>query len=247
MDTRDCTKTVTQPSETNDMEKVLQTLDAELEVTDEDGYTGTLRLDHTSVQVTADGYATKTQPLSASRSYPNLSEADVSLIPKSVTEGGKTLTLGDVQWSESPQTDGEGNLVTRYTATASYTGSSSYQYATGYTVKANYTGQVAKTECSVVTYTATFASLAEDTAPETEPEETPPVKTEEPALEKTSQGEAEKEPAEEPSEEPPAETEKAPEENAARGGLKRILLFGGIAAALAAGGVFVSKKIRRRR
>ncbi len=251
VDTRDCTKTVTQPSETNDMEKVLQTLDAELEVTDEDGYTGTLRLDHTSVQVTADGYATKTQPLSASRSYPNLSEADVSLIPKSVTEGGKTLTLGDVQWSESPQTDGEGNLVTRYTATASYTGSSSYQYATGYTVTANYTGQVAKTECSVVTYTATFASLAEDTSPEAEPDETSKVEPDE--TEKTPPTEAEEpsgdgsEPAEEPSEEPPAEAEEAPEESTARGGLKRILLFGGVAAALAAGGVFVSKKIRRRR
>ncbi len=101
---------------------------------------------------------------------------------------------------------------------------------------------------SVVTYTATFASLAEDPAPATEPEETPPVKTEEPAPEKTSQGEADQAGAEkEPAEEPSAEEEKAPEENAARGGLKRILIFGGIAAALAAGGVFVSKKIRRRR
>ncbi len=37
------------------------------------------------------------------------------------------------------------------------------------------------------------------------------------------------------------------EESTARGGLKRILLFGGVAAALSAGGVFVSTKIRRRR
>ena len=120
--------------------------------------------------MTTDGYATKTQPLSATRSYPNLSEADLSLIPKSIEEKGKTLTLADVQWSSSEQTDGAGGTVTRYTAAASYTGTSSYQYATGYTVTANYTGEVAKTGCSVVTYTAIFGSME---APEDAAEPTP--------------------------------------------------------------------------
>ncbi len=94
------TETVTQASDTNSLETILQRLDAEMEVTTEDGYVGVLRLDHTSVQVTTDGYATKTSTLSASRSYPNLSEADVSLIPKSIEDKGKTLTLGDVKWSD---------------------------------------------------------------------------------------------------------------------------------------------------
>ena len=105
-----------------------------------------------------DGYATKTQALSASRSYPNLSEADVSLIPKSIEENGKTLTLADVQWDSTEQTDGVGGIITRYTATASYTGTSSSRYATGYTVTADYTGEVAKPDCDVVTYTAIFGS-----------------------------------------------------------------------------------------
>ena len=104
------------------------------------------------------GYATKTQALSASRSYPNLSEADVSLIPKSIEENGKTLTLADVQWDSTEQTDGVGGIITRYTATASYTGTSSSRYATGYTVTADYTGEVAKPDCDVVTYTAIFGS-----------------------------------------------------------------------------------------
>ena len=82
VDTKPHTETVTRPSDTSNMEEILQGLEAELEVTTEEGYTGVLRLDHTSVQVTTDGYATKTQPLSATRSYPNLSEADLSLIPK---------------------------------------------------------------------------------------------------------------------------------------------------------------------
>ena len=52
------TETVTKASDTNNLEAILQRLDAEMEVTTEDGYVGVLRLDHTSVQVTTDGYAT---------------------------------------------------------------------------------------------------------------------------------------------------------------------------------------------
>ena len=153
VDTKPHIETVTQASSTDDMETILQQLSAELEVTTEDGYTGTLQLDHTTVKVTVDGYATKTQALSASRNYPNLSEADVSLIPKSIEENGKTLTLADAQWDSTEQIDGVGGIITRYTATASYTGTSSSRYATGYTVTADYTGEVAKPDCDVVTYT----------------------------------------------------------------------------------------------
>lgn len=167
VDTKPYIHTITQASDTNNMEAVLQQLDAELEVTTEDGYTGTLHLDHTTVQVTTDGYATRTGSVSASRTYPNLSEADLSLIPKTVEDKGRSLTLADVQWSDSTQTDGEGNPMIRYTATAKYTGTTSSKYATGYTVSADYTGEVAKTGCDVVTYTATFGSVE---APEGTPD-----------------------------------------------------------------------------
>ena len=216
VDTKLHTESVTKPSDTNDLEKILQQLDAELEVTTEDGYTGTLQLDHTTVKVAVDGYATKTQALSASRSYPNLSEADVSLIPKSIEDNGKTLTLADVQWASTEQTDGAGGIVTRYTATASYTGSNSYQYATGYTVTADYTGEVAKPNCDVVTYTAIFGSTEapeESTAPGTE-------------------------------QETGSESAKSTLDLSV---VKLPLLVGGVAIALAAGGVFAYKKIKERR
>lgn len=216
VDTKLHTESVTKPSDTNDLEKILQQLDAELEVTTEDGYTGTLQLDHTTVKVAVDGYDTKTQALSASRSYPNLSEADVSLIPKSIEDNGKTLTLADVQWASTEQTDGAGGIVTRYTATASYTGSSSYQYATGHTVTADYTGEVAKPNCDVVTYTAIFGSTEapeESTAPGTE-------------------------------QETDSESAKSTMDLSV---VKIPLLVGGVAIALAAGGVFAYKKIKERR
>ena len=78
VDIQTYTESITQPSDTNNLETILQRLDAEMEVTTEDGYAGILRLDHTTVQVTTDGYATKTSTLTASRSYPNLSDVNHS-------------------------------------------------------------------------------------------------------------------------------------------------------------------------
>lgn len=216
------TGTVTQPSDTNDLETILQRLDAEMEVTTEDGYVGILRLDHTTVQVTTDGYATKTSALSATRSYPNLSEADVSLIPKSIEDNGKTLTLGDVKWSESIDVDGEGNPITHYTATASYTGTTTSRYATGYTVSANYTGEVSKANCAVVTYTAIFGS-------------------EKAAEESKTPGTDEKH---------DADTLDAPdtaEETVDLSSLKRPAMIGIVVLVLGVGGVFAFKKFKERR
>ena len=168
VDTQPHTETVTMDSDTGDLAEVLRRLDAQMEVTTEDGHTGTLVLDHTSVKVEVKGYKTSSRSLSATRTYPSLSDTDLALIPTTITDGGKTLTLADVQWSS----DG-----TYYTATAKYTGSSSSRHATGYTVSASYTGEVAKTNCEVVTYTAIFGS----TAIEEQPSETPEPEAEAPA------------------------------------------------------------------
>ena len=71
--------------------------------------------------------------MTAERTYPNLSDADVSLVPKSVNENGRTLTLADVSWQEAAvdPTDGY-DIPIRYTAVASYTGTATSKYATGY-------------------------------------------------------------------------------------------------------------------
>ena len=76
VDTQDYTDTITQDSDTNDLSAVLKQLDPHREVTTEDGYTGLLALDYTSVTVEAKGYKTSTKSLSATCTYPNLSDAD---------------------------------------------------------------------------------------------------------------------------------------------------------------------------
>lgn len=167
VDTQTYTETITMDSETGDVPTVMKQLDSEMDVTTEDDYTGTLILDHASVKVEVKGYKTTTRNLSASRTYPGLSDADLSLIPKTITDGGSTLTLADVQWSS----DG-----TYYTAAAQYTGTASSRCATGYTVTADYTGTVVKTNCEVVTYTAIFGStVLEESEPASDAEQIPDV------------------------------------------------------------------------
>ena len=148
-DTRDYTETVTLESKTKDMDAILPQLTATLEVDTEEGYTGVLTLDTASIQVEAAGYSTSTRTVTAARTYPNLSDADVSLIPKSVEDGGRTLELADVQWQEAGEF---------YTANATYTGTASSKYATGYTVTAEYSGEVSKTTNDTVTYAAVFSA-----------------------------------------------------------------------------------------
>ena len=69
-------------------------------------------------------------------------------------------TLADVSWQEAAvdPTDGY-DIPIRYTAVASYTGTATSKYATGYTVTADYKGDVTRTSCDTVVYTAVFSSV----------------------------------------------------------------------------------------
>ena len=158
-DTKDYIEIVTANSETKDMAEIIKALAPELEVITEDGYTGILTPDYTNITVEAAGYKTSSWTVSATRTYPNLSDADISLIPKTTEDSGRTLTLADVDWQEAATdyTDGY-DLPMSYTAVATYTGTATGKYATGYTVTAEYSGEVTRTSCDTVVYTAIFAS-----------------------------------------------------------------------------------------
>lgn len=151
-DAKDHIEVVTLATDTKDVAAIIQQLEPALEVTTEDGYTGTLTPDYPGITVVADGYQTSSRTVTATRSYPNLSDADASLIPKTITDGGRTLTLADVQWQEA------GGV---YHATASYSGTATGKYATGYTATVEYKGEVSRTSGDTVIYTAIFTSHGE--------------------------------------------------------------------------------------
>ncbi len=169
-DSKDYTEIVTLETDTKDMALIIQQMELSIDVTTEDGYSGTLTPDYPGIKVEAKGYQTSSRTVTATRSYPNLSDADSSLIPRTIQDGGRTLTLADVQWQEA------GGY---YNATATYSGTASSKYATGYIATVEYKGEVSRTSCDTVIYTATFASHGEtqiknSPQPTQEPAETEP-------------------------------------------------------------------------
>ncbi|WP_300418318.1 hypothetical protein [uncultured Oscillibacter sp.] len=148
-DSKDYIEVVTLDSSTKDMAEIIKVLEPEREIATEDGYTGILKPDYTKITVEAAGYKNNSWTVSASRTYPNLSDADASLIPKTITDSGRTLTLAGVDWQEAGEF---------YNAIASYTGTASGRSVTGYTVSVEYSGEVTKTSRDTVIYTAVFSA-----------------------------------------------------------------------------------------
>ena len=151
------TETASFQSAKKDMESVLAILPQEREFITDDGLMGTLTLKLDTVQVEPSGYGSSTKQLSVKRSYPNLAEQDTQYIPKSIEDGGRTLTLSDIQWQTDNTANMDGYAVAdRYTAVATYTGSATSSYVKGYTVTADYTGTVSRIALNRVRYVAIF-------------------------------------------------------------------------------------------
>ena len=171
-DAKDYSEVITLETDTKDMAVIIQQLELSIDVTTEDGYTGTLMPDYPGITVEAKGYKTSSRTVTATRSYPNLSDADASLIPRTIQDGGRTLTLADVQWQEA------GGF---YNASATYSGTASSKYATGYIATVEYKGEVSRTSCDTVLYTATFASHGETHFEDTPQPTQAPAATDAPA------------------------------------------------------------------
>ena len=177
------TESVALDSPKKDMESVLALLPQEREVVTEDGFVGTLSLKLDSVRVEVAGYGSYAKDLSTTRTYPNLDGQDTTFIPKTIEDNGKTLTLQSIDWQISNASNVDGYAVgERYTAVATYTGTSSSSYVKGYIVSADYCGTVSRINLNRVRYIAIFegVSLA---PPEPEPTEAPVPVTEEPSAE----------------------------------------------------------------
>lgn len=154
---REHTETVTLQSEKKDMESVLALLPQEREFVTDDGLTGTLTLKLDTVRVEPSGYGKSTKQLTAARSYPNLAGQDTEFIPKSIEDNGHTLTLESIDWQTDNTADVDGYAIAdRYTAVATYTGTTTSSYVKGYTVSADYTGTVSHIALDRVRYVAIF-------------------------------------------------------------------------------------------
>jgi len=124
---------------------------------EKDGFSGTLALDITTITCEVAGYKTSTYEVKKTREYPHLSDADLSLVPKSITESGTTYQLVDASFNatSSNNVDYE-NIPTSYTAVATYSTTASSKKVTGYITTAEYKGILTKAATGQVIYTAIY-------------------------------------------------------------------------------------------
>ena len=149
---------------------------AEKEFVTDDGLTGILSLDLSTVRVEVAGYGSSTKEVSATRSYPNLAGQDTQYIPKTIEEDGRTLTLQTVNWQTDNTANMDGYAVgDRFTAVATYTGTATSSYVKGYTVTADYTGTVSRIALNKVRYVAIFEGTPLEPILPTEDESTGPA------------------------------------------------------------------------
>jgi hypothetical protein len=174
-DVRTHTEPVTINTDTKDPGAVIGQLSPTLEYMDEDGYIGVLTLDISTVKCEEAGYRNTSYTITAMREYPHLSGPDLSLIPKTITENGRTLKLEDVSW-EAQNTDNVDydNLPSSYRAIAKYTAVASKTVVTGYVTTADYIGEIAKSVTGDTLYTVYFEGQEIKPDPEpTEPTDNP--------------------------------------------------------------------------
>jgi hypothetical protein len=170
-DTRAHTETITVNTDTKDMDVIIRQLSPTLDYSSADGYAGTLSLDLATVTMESAGTKTSGYTVSATREYPQLSTNDTSLIPKTVTENGKTLTLQSVDWkSNNTEAVDYDQIAKSYTAIATYTATGSKTVVTGYITTAEYNGTLTKLVNGRTVYTAYFAGTElSPLTPEPEP------------------------------------------------------------------------------
>lgn len=161
-DTKAHKEIVTVESQSKNIGDIMPLLAKTKAVTTADGYNGTLNLDESSITVEAKGYKTSSKTVQASRTYPNLLNADLAYIPKNITENGTELELADVNWQRDMTYNPDDYAIgERYFAEAVYQGTKKYSYVTGYVVTAEYTGEVAKETAQKDIYTLTFVGERE--------------------------------------------------------------------------------------
>lgn len=155
-DEKEWTETVTVTTDKKDLEKVLEALSPTLQY-DDGKYTGTLNLDHTTIQTEAAGYETRSYTVSATKELDNLDSNDMAYVPSTTVKDGVTISLSSVDWQvQSTVLVGDFLVPATYKAVAYYSGKAYYSAATGYISTAEYKGTVFCSEVKDITYTVTY-------------------------------------------------------------------------------------------
>ncbi len=159
-DARAHNETVTLNTDSKDTEAIMKLLAPTLDYQSEDGYVGVLELDISTVKVETAGIKNESFTANAVREYPHLSTNDSSLVPKTITDGGREYTLANVEWkTQNSSTVDYDQIPDSYTAVAKYTRTGYKEVVTGYVTTAIYRGNISKILSGKTVYTAYFIGV----------------------------------------------------------------------------------------
>ena len=152
---------------TSDPASILAVMEPTMDYADEDGYSGVLTLDPTTLTVEPETYGSSQRTVTLTRVYPSMAEMDVALLPQTVTENGLTYSLTDCAWALAAAPDPYGvALPDSYTATAQYTATRTSRYAKTYAFSVDYTGTLSRERTESYHCIAVFAPYVENTEAE---------------------------------------------------------------------------------
>lgn len=157
-ETKTVSQSVTLESETDKTEDILLLLKSTLDY-QEDGFSGTLALDKSSIQAKAAGTSSYAYTLKEKKEFPNLDRNDLAYIPKTAEKNGVTLKLADVEWTPMASGAENSEVPSLFSATALYTGTAWGSKADGYTVTAEYIGEVSRTAEGQVLYSIVYEEV----------------------------------------------------------------------------------------
>lgn len=141
----------------NNLAQVIANLAQTLPYETEDGYVGTLTLDISTIDMTQDGTRQQSRRVTRQRTFPHLHTPDLSLVPQTITEAGRTYTLDDVQWSTQNATPQDHVAVAQsFTATATYSRNAISNVSTGYTTRVAYHGTLSRIAQGEARFVASF-------------------------------------------------------------------------------------------
>jgi LPXTG-site transpeptidase (sortase) family protein len=153
-------KTIDVSTETNDLESIIRLLSPTLEYVADDGYFGVLTLDVSSIRIESQGTTSSNFTQTVTREFPHLSNSDTSLVPRTVSENGRTYNLTDVQWrTQSSNAVDHTQVANRFTAVATYSRTATRTATIGYTTTAEYRGTISRIASGRTEFTAQFIGI----------------------------------------------------------------------------------------
>ena len=154
---KEYTETYTDTSDTDDSAQILALMPEQKVIQTPDGFTGLVSLDAASLVVKPDTYGTSSRTKTLTRTYPSVSDMDISYLPGTVTENGLTYTLSDCSWDIALNPNPyDAERVESYNATATYSATVTSKYAKTYQYSVLYTGMLSKENLDGYRCTAIF-------------------------------------------------------------------------------------------